>query len=96
MDSEEEVESFEITDHDLQSELNPGRRHMQTKAEAIYGIWATSDDEEEEGGGYQRGTRKKMANYTQPLGFVTGGLFHDKDGEQTGSGGSGEIVFSGI
>lgn len=94
MDSEEEVESFEITDHDLQSELNPGRRHMQTKAEAIYGIWATSDDEEEEGGGYQRGTRKKMANYTQPLGFVTGGLFHDKDGEQTGSGGSGDEVIN--
>ena len=34
---EEEVESFEITDYDLESELNPGLRKRQTKEQAIYG-----------------------------------------------------------
>ena len=80
----EEVESFEITDYDLESELNPGFRKRQTKEQAIYGVWADSD-EEEDGGNYRSKTKRKMKNdYTQPLGFVSGGLFHD-EGDQSGA-----------
>lgn len=81
MDSEEEVEAFEITDRDFENELNPGFRQKQTKEQAIYGVWANSDDEEL--GTYQSKTRKKFglqSKDSDPLGFVSGGLFHDKEG----------------
>lgn len=74
---EEEVESFEITDYDLESELNPGLRKRQTKEQAIYGIWATSDDETE--GTHQRGSKIRKSTYAEPMGFVSGGLFKQKE-----------------
>lgn len=80
MSSGEELEAFEITDHDLQSELNPqfGRR-QQTKEQAIYGVWANSDDEEE--GNHRRKARKNHGLRDDvPMGFVSGGSFHDQDG----------------
>ena len=74
----DEVENFEITDYDLESELNPGFRKKQTKEQAIYGVWADSDDEDESR--YRKKTRKKMKDdYTAPLGFVSAGVFHDDD-----------------
>lgn len=43
-----ELESFEITDWDLQNEFNPHRqRHWQTKEEATYGVWAERDSDDE-------------------------------------------------
>lgn len=93
MASDGEVESFEITDYDLESELNPGMRRKQTKEEAIYGIWATSDDENDDN--FRKKSKKKMKNdYTQPLGFVSGGLFHDED-KQSGAETPGMEVFTG-
>ena len=77
MSDEEEVESFEITDYDLESELNPGLRKRQTKEQAIYGIWATSDDEME--GTHQRGSKIRKSTYAEPMGFVSGGLFKQKE-----------------
>lgn len=47
-EGEVEMESFEITDWDLQNEFNPNRqRHRQTKEEATYGIWAERDSDDE-------------------------------------------------
>ena len=78
MSSGDEVEAFEITDHDLESELNPGFRTRQTKGQSIYGIWANSDDEEE--GNHRRKTRKNFGlKEDVPMGFVSGGKFHDQD-----------------
>lgn len=43
-----EMESFEVSDWDLQNEFNPHRhRHRQTKEEATYGVWAERDSDEE-------------------------------------------------
>lgn len=73
-DSDNEVESFEITDYDLQSELNPGMGNKrQTKEQAIYGIWANSDDEMEADGTHQR--RSQIRKNVEPMGFVSGGTF---------------------
>ncbi|XP_066910452.1 tuftelin-interacting protein 11-like [Clytia hemisphaerica] len=81
MSSGDEVEAFEITDQDLESELNPGFHRKQTKEQAIYGVWANSDDEEE--GNYQKKTRKKFGLQADvPMGFVSGGKFHDEDEEK--------------
>ena len=79
MASDEEFESFEITDFDLESELYPGQHKKQTKEQAIYGVWANSDDEND--GHMQRKSRKKsgISEYVDPMGFVSGGLFNDKE-----------------
>ncbi|XP_012559008.1 tuftelin-interacting protein 11 isoform X1 [Hydra vulgaris] len=78
MASDEEFESFEITDFDLESELYPGQHKKQTKEQAIYGVWANSDDEND--GHMQRKSRKKfeVSDYVDPMGFVSGGLFNEK------------------
>ena len=83
MSSGDEKEAFEITDHDLESELNPqyGKR-QQTKEQATYGIWANSDDEDE--GNHRRKARKNFGLKADvPMGFVSGGSFHDKDGSKS-------------
>ena len=82
--SDEEVESFEITDFDLESELFPGRRNLQTKEEAIYGIWAT---EEERTHGTKR-KKKTRTDYAEPMGFVSGGMFHEQDEQEDDGEGS--------
>nr|XP_033784391.1 tuftelin-interacting protein 11 [Geotrypetes seraphini] len=70
-DDDVEMESFEITEWDLQNEFNPNRRrHWQTKEEATYGMWAErdSDDERPSFGG------KKSRDYTVPVNFISAGI----------------------
>ncbi|NXQ39667.1 TFP11 protein, partial [Catharus fuscescens] len=66
-----EMESFEVSDWDLQNEFNPHRqRHRQTKEEATYGVWAERDSDEERpsfGG-------KRSRDYSAPVSFVSAGL----------------------
>ncbi|XP_020657513.3 tuftelin-interacting protein 11 [Pogona vitticeps] len=71
IDDDVEMESFEITDWDLQNEFNPNRqRHWQTKEEATYGMWAEhdSDDERPSFGG------KRSRDYSAPVNFISAGL----------------------
>ncbi|XP_068019378.1 tuftelin-interacting protein 11 [Melanerpes formicivorus] len=66
-----EMESFEVSDWDLQNEFNPHRqRHRQTKEEATYGVWAERDSDEERpsfGG-------KRSRDYSAPVNFISAGL----------------------
>jgi tuftelin-interacting protein 11 len=42
MEEEDEVERFEVTDHDLETEFNPNRyRRRQTKMQSIFGKYET-------------------------------------------------------
>ena len=72
MASDEEMESFEITEEDLLRELNPyGKRKKFTKEDAIYGVWAEHDsDEEYEGKGRSRRSNKGKDDYISMLSFV--------------------------
>lgn len=45
MSSDEEMESFEITNEDL---FKPRRKRRFTKQDAMLGIWAERDSDEEE------------------------------------------------
>ena len=69
--SSPEMESFEITDQDLNDEFNPDRKTFRmSKKKAIYGMWADdSDDESPSVSG-----RRKGKDYTAPIGFVSGGI----------------------
>lgn len=70
--SDEEVEKFEITDHDLDNEFNINRpRARFSKHQQIYGIWADESSEDE---GTTFKATKKPKNYTAPIGFVAGGV----------------------
>ncbi|XP_064606027.1 tuftelin-interacting protein 11-like [Liolophura sinensis] len=70
--SSPEVDQFEISERDLEDALNPGSyRPRISKNKATYGIWAESDDEEDTRPSLGR---KKKANYTAPIGFISGGL----------------------
>ncbi|KAG7204874.1 hypothetical protein KM043_005274 [Ampulex compressa] len=74
--SEDEVESFEITDYDLENEFNINRpRRKLSKKQQMLGIWADDSDEDE------MPTRpsfktfdKRPRNYTAPVNFVAGGI----------------------
>lgn len=48
MDSEEEYESFQVSEEDLMSAFYPRRRRKFTKEDAIYGQWAQHDSDEED------------------------------------------------
>ncbi|KAK6619473.1 hypothetical protein RUM43_012230 [Polyplax serrata] len=74
---EDEVESFEVTDYDLENEFNFKRGKKMTKNERIYGIWAENESSGDEGGSSRRPAfrgGKKVKNYTAPIGFVAGGI----------------------
>lgn len=74
--SEDEVESFEITDYDLENEFNTNRpRRKLSKKQQMLGIWADDSDEEELPARpsfktYDKGPK----NYTAPVSFVAGGI----------------------
>ncbi|RZF44102.1 hypothetical protein LSTR_LSTR004474 [Laodelphax striatellus] len=77
--SDDEVESFEITDYDLENEFNINRKQFrQTKNQSIYGIWAQPEDEDSGDEGpssrpsFKKGGSKK--SYTAPVSFVAGGI----------------------
>ncbi|CAB4066231.1 TFIP11 [Lepeophtheirus salmonis] len=76
MANEEEVMPFEITDQDLDDELNyeNRRRPRRSKHSAIYGIWADkSDDESENELDFGKKKSRNLA-YSGPIGFVSAGI----------------------
>lgn len=88
MSSPEEVEKFEVTDYDLENEFNPDRpRFRQTKHQALYGVWATSDDEDD--GRRSKGSSKGKKNYSGPVSFISAGL--KKPSQQEDADGDGAV-----
>ncbi|XP_048777997.2 tuftelin-interacting protein 11-like [Ostrea edulis] len=83
--SSPEVEKFEVTEDDLANEFYPRGGRRQTKNQAIYGMWANSDDEDNTPG--FGGGRRKRKDYTAPIGFVSGGI---KQGSKIKKEGEGE------
>uniref|UniRef100_A0A8R1HS39 Septin and tuftelin-interacting protein 1 homolog n=1 Tax=Caenorhabditis japonica TaxID=281687 RepID=A0A8R1HS39_CAEJA len=75
MDDDDGRESFDINDTDLEYALNPGgRRHFQTKDDAIYGVFRPDSDDDDEQGTSRSGPTSKKSRYTAPVGFVSGGV----------------------
>ncbi|XP_065053922.1 tuftelin-interacting protein 11-like [Rhopilema esculentum] len=79
MSSEEELESFEVTDNDLKDAFYPGFRRKFTKEQAIYGMWANDEDR----AGSSKRTKK--GDYTTPMDFVSGGFTQKQDDESDNS-----------
>ncbi|VDK67133.1 unnamed protein product [Litomosoides sigmodontis] len=79
MDAEEDdgMESFDISERDLEYALNPGYRRGLSKNQQLYGIWADheeSDNEDVYAGFGSRGSKKQSKNYSAPVTFVSGGI----------------------
>jgi tuftelin-interacting protein 11 len=76
MADEDEVEAFEITDHDILHAgllglgYRPYKSGKRLKEEATYGMWAECDSDEGDSYG---GGRRKM-DYGRPLSFISGGV----------------------
>ena len=47
IDSDEEYESFQVTEQDLLNELHPKKRKF-TKEDRIYGMWAEHDSDDDD------------------------------------------------
>ncbi|XP_033628549.1 tuftelin-interacting protein 11-like isoform X2 [Asterias rubens] len=89
----EEVEDFEITDYDLQNEFNIDRpRKRMSKAQAIYGVWADSDDEEEERQGF--GNSKRRGN--KEMSFISSGIKGEEKTKTQNDGNKEEQASSSI
>ena len=74
-DSDNEVEEFVITDYDLENEFFPGmKRRKMTKEQTMLGIWASRDSDDDE-----VGDKKRKANYSMPMQFISGGIVKTKD-----------------
>ena len=81
-DSDNEVEDFVVTEYDLQNEFFPGmKRRKMTKEQAMLGIWASRDSDDDEDGS---GDRRRKANYSHPMQFISGGIVKTKDEEDLG------------
>lgn len=81
-DSDNEVEEFSITDYDLQNEFFPGmKRRKMTKEQAMLGIWASRDSDDDDD---DVGDKKRKANYTMPMQFISGGIVKNKDKDALG------------
>lgn len=89
------MESFEITDYDLDNEFNVNRpRRKLTKQQQMLGIWADDSDEEQPTARQSKHFNKGPKNYTAPVNFVAGGIQQStknkpdrkKDGEEDESG----------
>ncbi|XP_071871331.1 tuftelin-interacting protein 11-like isoform X1 [Bombus fervidus] len=74
--SENEVESFEITDYDLENEFNINRpRRKLSKKQQMLGVWGDDSDEDELSARPSFKTFDKgPKNYTTPVNFVAGGI----------------------
>ncbi len=80
-DSDNEVEEFAITDYDLQNEFFPGmKRRKMTKEQSMLGIWASRDSDDDD----DVGDKKRKANYSGPMQFVSGGIVKTKDKDALG------------
>ncbi|TGZ74637.1 hypothetical protein CRM22_000826 [Opisthorchis felineus] len=85
MDSSPEMERFGVSDADLEYMMDPmKRRYKESRKKRIYGIFASDDsgsDGEQSGfGGRDAGLKRKGANYSAPITFVSGGV---KAGDNT-------------
>ncbi|OON15337.1 g-patch domain protein, partial [Opisthorchis viverrini] len=85
MDSSPEMERFGVSDADLEYMMDPmKRRYKESRKKKIYGIFASDDsgsDGEKSGfGGRDAGLKRKGANYSAPITFVSGGV---KAGDNT-------------
>lgn len=81
-DSDNEVEEFAVTDYDLQNEFFPGmKRRKMTKEQAMLGIWATRESDDEDDG---TGDKRRKANYSIPMQFISGGVVKTKNKEDLG------------
>lgn len=76
MEDEDEVEAFEITDHDIMHAgllglgFRPYKSKKRLKEEGTYGMFAEYDSDEDDS--YGGGRRKK--DYSRPLSFISGGV----------------------
>ncbi|KAF6767750.1 hypothetical protein AHF37_07960 [Paragonimus kellicotti] len=79
MDSSPEMERFGISDADYEYMMDPTRRRFkQSRKQTIYGIFASDDsaseDEKSGFGGRDASLKRKGANYSAPITFVSGGV----------------------
>ena len=82
MSSDEEIEKFEVTDHDLKDAFYPGFRRKFTKEQAIYGMWAEDDMSVRQGlGGGKK--RSKKGDYSSPMEFISGGYTQKQEDEES-------------
>ncbi|XP_066602843.1 septin-interacting protein 1 [Prorops nasuta] len=74
--SEDEMESFEITDYDLDNEFNINRpRRKLSKKQQMLGIWADDSEEDElSAGPSTKIFTKRTKMYSAPVNFVAGGV----------------------
>ncbi len=89
------MESFEISEQDLEDALQPGSRryHKESKDQNIYGVFNYVENEPHSslGNRYRPNKKFKQSNYTTPLGFVKGGthqqgdIKEEKKGSQSGN-----------
>ncbi|BES97401.1 Septin-interacting protein 1 [Nesidiocoris tenuis] len=92
--SDQEYESFEVTDYDLDNEFNTNRpRRRFSKNQQIYGIWAEDSDEDGDDRPSFGAVGRKSKNYSAPIGFVSGGVQQagkDKETKQKSDEGENE------
>lgn len=76
MANEEEMESFEVSEQDLQSAFNFKKTYKKnSKDQQIYGVFNYEEDDEPSSSNWSRSKKKLKGNdYTAPVGFVKGGL----------------------
>ncbi|KAF8563477.1 hypothetical protein P879_06343 [Paragonimus westermani] len=79
MDSSPEMERFGISDADYEYMMDPTRRRFkQSRKQTIYGVFASDDsaseDEKSGFGGRDTSLKRKGANYSAPITFVSGGV----------------------
>ncbi|VDP41559.1 unnamed protein product [Schistosoma mattheei] len=77
------MERFGLSDVEYSFMMDPlKRRHNQSKKQTIYGIFASDDSDSEPErsgfGGREAGFKRKGANYSAPITFVSGGVKHPK------------------
>nr|XP_054774972.1 tuftelin-interacting protein 11-like [Lytechinus pictus]XP_054774973.1 tuftelin-interacting protein 11-like [Lytechinus pictus] len=87
MDSDDEKEAFEVTDYDIANEFNPNRpQGRQTKAQAIYGMWAQDSDEENERVGLGGGSRGGGFDPLGDMAFISRGFKGDNKKDEDAEG----------
>ncbi|VDN06589.1 unnamed protein product, partial [Thelazia callipaeda] len=77
MEEDDGMESFSISERDLECAFNPEKRRRLSKNKQLYGIWAEheeSDEDNERAGFGSAGSKKYNKNYSAPVAFVSGGV----------------------
>ncbi|THD24298.1 Tuftelin-interacting protein 11 [Fasciola hepatica] len=98
MGSSPEMERFGVSDADYEYMMDPlARRHKQSRKQRIYGVFASDDSgSDEERSGFGGRDKRKGANYSAPITFVSGGVKVDgKDADRkTGSAEADDVPIS--